>query len=323
MPRKKLQLIIRDAGFASRRGAEDLIREGRVTVNGHVVTDPAADADIACDHVKVDGKSARLTTPVKLYYVLHKPRNLVSTFSDPEGRPCLGDLIGKLKRKVFSVGRLDFDAEGLMILTNDGELAERLSHPSNRVPRTYLVKVGGAPDDQNLAQIRKGMPLGEGDLLGDVLWEVISRRESSSWIRVTLFEGKKNELKRIFLRLGHPVRKIRRIAFGPIYLGKLPVGAIRPFTATELKRIGEDKPMRLPPRRLYAAKARKGGGAVRSERKPTGPGRDDGRDDKRPVATRREGRPPSRDAKPKRAARPTGPARPGGARRPQRSGKDR
>jgi pseudouridine synthase len=131
------------------------------------------------------------------------------------------------------VGRLDFDAEGLMILTNDGNLAQRMSHPSNKMPRTYLVKVRGAPEDSVLSQIRRGMSLGEGDRLGNVEWVVIKRQKSTTWIKITLYEGKKNELKRIFFRINHPVRKIRRISFGPFNLGKIPVGSLRELTPKE------------------------------------------------------------------------------------------
>jgi len=142
-------------------------------------------------------------------------------------------LIKAMKKHLFTVGRLDFDAEGLMILTNDGLVANKLSHPSSQVPRTYLVKVKGLPDDDRLSLIRKGMSLGEGDRLGEVSWNVIKRQKTTTWIRIVLKEGKKNELKRIFFRIGHPIRKIRRVSFGPLSLGTLPVGSWRPLTSAE------------------------------------------------------------------------------------------
>jgi 23S rRNA pseudouridine2605 synthase len=237
MPPKKLQLIIRDAGVASRRDAELMIREGSVTVNGRVVLDPATLADPDEDHIKVSGKLLRPSSTQKVYYIFNKPRNVVSTLTDPEGRPCLGDLLGPLRKGLFPVGRLDFDAEGLMVLTNDGALAQRLSHPSFAVPRTYLVKVKGNPDETTLAKIRRGMNIGEGDRIGEIRWEVIGRQQMSTWIKVVLFEGKKNELKRIFSVIRHPVRKIRRISFGPFSLGQLPVGSWRPLTASERTRM--------------------------------------------------------------------------------------
>ena len=233
MARKKIQLIIRDAGVGSRRAADQIIRDGRVTLNGVVVLDPAATADPDEDHIKIDGKLLKSVEQTKVYYIFNKPRNVVSTMSDPEGRPCIGDLVKPLKKRLFPVGRLDFDAEGLMILTNDGEFAQKMGHPSHRVQRTYLVKVRGTPDDKSLGAIRKGMYIGEGDRLGDVRFSVINRQKTTTWIRLALFEGKKNEIKRLFLRIGHPVRKIRRIGFGPFTLGALAVGQWRSFTSAE------------------------------------------------------------------------------------------
>jgi 23S rRNA pseudouridine2605 synthase len=237
MPLKRIQLILRDAGLASRRKAEEMILEGRITLNGALVEDPATKADPEKDHLKVDGKLLRHEDLTKHYFLFNKPRHVVSTMSDPEGRPCLGDLIKPMKKRLFSIGRLDFDAEGLMILTNDGQLAQKLSHPSGRIPRTYLVKVRGTPDDKFLSAIRKGMSIGDGERVGEVSWTVIKRQKTTTWIKVVLFEGKKNELKRIFFRINHPVRKIRRISFGPFTLGKLPVGEWRSLTESETAKL--------------------------------------------------------------------------------------
>jgi 23S rRNA pseudouridine2605 synthase len=237
MPLKKIQLIIRDAGLGSRRDAEAMIRERRVTVNGSIVEHPGDVADSEKDHIKVDGKLLRPSDPRKYYYLFNKPRNVVSTMDDPEGRPCLGDLLKPIKKRLFAVGRLDFDAEGLMILTNDGDLAHALSHPSSKIARTYLVKVRGIPDDRILARIRKGMPIGEGERIGEVSWTVVKKQKTTTWMTMVLHEGKKNEIKRIFIRINHPVRRIRRTAFGPFHLGSLPVGAWRPFTEGEIARL--------------------------------------------------------------------------------------
>jgi 23S rRNA pseudouridine2605 synthase len=233
MAEKRIQLIIRDAGLASRRKAEEMILEGRVTLNGGIVTDPTLTADPERDHIKVDGKLLRRTDAGKYYYLFNKPRNVVSTMSDPEGRPCLGDLLKPLKKTFFTVGRLDFDAEGLMILTNDGQLAQKLSHPSSKIPRTYLVKVRGTPDDRLLKMIKRGMNIGDGERIGEVLWSVIKKQKTTTWLRMVLYEGKKNEIKRIFSQIRHPVRKIRRVGFGPLTLGTLAVGAWRPLTPRE------------------------------------------------------------------------------------------
>jgi 23S rRNA pseudouridine2605 synthase len=237
MPLKKIQLIIRDAGLTSRRKADEMILEGRVTLNGELIHDLTLRADPEKDHIKVDGKLLRTAETAKTYYLFNKPRNVVSTLSDPEGRPCIGDVLKPLKKRLFTVGRLDFDAEGLMILTNDGQLAQKLSHPSQQIPRTYLVKVAGSPDDRLLATIKKGMSIGEGDRLGEVQLTVTRRQKTTTWVKIVLFEGKKNEIKRIFTKIRHPVRKIRRIGFGPLLLGALEVGAWRPFTAIETSRL--------------------------------------------------------------------------------------
>jgi 23S rRNA pseudouridine2605 synthase len=237
MAQKRVQLIIRDAGLASRRKAEEMILEGRVTLNGSIVTDPTMTADPDRDHIKVDGKLLLRPDSAKYYYLFNKPRNVVSTMSDPEGRPCVGDLLKPLKKRFFTVGRLDFDAEGLMILTNDGQLAQKLSHPSHRIPRTYLVKVRGTPDDRLLSTIKRGMRIGDGERLGDVLWSVVKKQKTTTWLRIVLYEGKKNEIKRIFLQIRHPVRKIRRVGFGPLTLGTLPVGEWRPLTEREMTKL--------------------------------------------------------------------------------------
>jgi len=237
MAQEKIQLILRNAGLASRRGAEQLIKEGRVTINGRIVESPHEQADPHKDHIKVDDKLLRWRDDQSRYYVFNKPRFVVSTMKDPQGRPSLGDLIRQISKPLFSVGRLDFDAEGLMILTNDGEAAHRLSHPSFRIPRIYLVKVRGVPDVQDLGRIRRGMVLGDGDRLGEVEWKMMKVQSTTTWLRLTLYEGKKNEIKRIFFRIGHPVRKIRRISFGPIVLGDLPVGAWRPLKESETERL--------------------------------------------------------------------------------------
>ncbi len=233
MPQRKIQLIIRDSGLASRRQAEELILQGRVTLNGQLVTDPTVAADPEKDHIKVDGKLLRPPDAIKSYYLFNKPRNVVSTMSDPQGRPCLSDFLKTLKKRLFTVGRLDFDAEGLMVLTNDGQLAQKLSHPSNMIPRTYLVKVAGAPDDRALSAIKRGMSIGEGERIGEVSYTVIKKQKTTTWIKLVLFEGKKNEIKRIFVKVRHPVRKLRRVAFGPFKLGPIPVGSFRPFTEEE------------------------------------------------------------------------------------------
>ncbi|MHB8202886.1 MAG: pseudouridine synthase [Desulfomonilaceae bacterium] len=239
MTQEKLQLRIRNSGAGSRRFAEQAVREGRVTVNGQVIQDPAFKVDPETDYIKVDGKLLRRVESTHLIYIFNKPRNVVSTMKDPEDRPCLGDVTRKIKDPVFPVGRLDFDAEGLMILTNDGSLAQALTHPSNKIPRTYLVKVRGVPDQKSLSMIKKGMRLSDGERVGEISCVFLRAQETTSWFRVVLSEGKKNEIKRIFFRINYPVRKLRRTSFGPINLGTLESGAWRLATREERMKLME------------------------------------------------------------------------------------
>ncbi|MGO8821425.1 MAG: pseudouridine synthase [Desulfomonilaceae bacterium] len=239
MTQEKLQLRIRNSGAGSRRFAEQAVREGRVTVNGQVIQDPAFKVDPETDYIKVDGKLLRKVESTQLIYIFNKPRNVVSTMKDPEDRPCLGDVTRKIKDPVFPVGRLDFDAEGLMILTNDGGLAQALTHPSNKIPRTYLVKVRGVPDQKSLSMIKKGMRLSDGERVGEISCVFLRAQETTSWFRVVLSEGKKNEIKRIFFRINYPVRKLRRTTFGPINLGTLESGAWRLATREERMKLME------------------------------------------------------------------------------------
>jgi 23S rRNA pseudouridine2605 synthase len=274
MAEKKIQLILRDAGIGSRRKVEELIRERRVTLNGQIVEHPGLVADPDRDHIKLDGKLLHFEDTVNYYYLFNKPRNVVSTMDDPQGRPCVGDLVRKMRRNLFSVGRLDFDAEGLMVLTNDGALAQTLSHPSAEVPRTYLVKIKGHPDEEALTAIHEGMDLGEGDRLGKIRVTIVGRREGSTWVRVVIFEGKKNEIKRIFLRIQHPVRTIRRIGFGPLRLGDLPVGRWRSLTDEEIEKTlalaaakekrGPKPPRPAGPRPSPASSPSRRGGRIRN-----------------------------------------------------------
>ncbi len=245
MAEKKLQFILRDAGYGSRRKVDEMVFDGRVTINGKTADQPAIRTDPERDHIKVDGKLLQPQDLEKKYFILNKPRNVVSTLSDPQGRPCVGDLVKRLGKGLFSVGRLDYDAEGLIILTNDGEFAQKMSHPSYEVPRTYAVKIQGSPAPEALAKIKKGMIIGDGERLGEVEVTVTKRQKRTTWVRVVLREGKKHEIKRMFDRIRHPARRIRRISFGPFALGSLQAGNWRTLTGKEAAHVrailrGED-----------------------------------------------------------------------------------
>jgi pseudouridine synthase len=234
--RVRLQKFLAAAGVASRREAERLIQAGRVEVNRAVVTRLGARVDPERDAVRVDGRRVRRAGR-RVYFLLHKPRGFITSSSDPEGRPTVLDLLQGVRERVFPVGRLDWSTEGLLILTNDGELAQRLTHPRNHVPKVYRVKVRGMVDAFALEAIRRGVYLDGRRTLPARVERVPS--QSNSWLEVTLHEGKRNQIRRMFQRLGHPVQKLKRIAIGPIRDRALGPGAFRRLTDEEVRRLRE------------------------------------------------------------------------------------
>ncbi|MEE9274241.1 MAG: pseudouridine synthase [bacterium] len=234
----RLQKIIAQAGLASRREAERLISAGSVTVNGKVVTTLGAKADPLADAIKVDGKLiARRDPPA--YFVMHKPRNVLTTMRDEEnkGRPTVADLLPSGRRRVFPVGRLDFDVEGVLLLTNDGELANRLAHPRHQIPRVYEVKVNGIPGERALTRMAKGAGLhGPAPEGADV--RLLQRKgEINAWIRIELREGRQHQVKRMCQAVGHVVLKLVRRSFGGINMRGLTPGDLRPLTPEEVRRL--------------------------------------------------------------------------------------
>ena len=248
-PLPRLQKILSEMGVASRRHAEDLIREGRVTINGRAAR-IGDKVDPLRDHIKVDG---RLVTSqgAKVYLMLHKPKNVVTTAEDPEGRTTVMDLVkGKLPR-LFPVGRLDYDAEGIILLTNDGELAHRLSHPSFQVPRTYSVKVKGKPSPEEIRRMSRGMTLEDGPTAP---CRVVLRKETreNAWVEMTLHEGRNRQVKRMWERMGYLVLKLNRRSFAGLSLGDLKAGEyrhLRPKEVEKLKRMTREgkTPMTITP----------------------------------------------------------------------------
>lgn len=223
------------AGIASRREAERMVMEGRVTVNGKVVDELGSKADPLKDHIKVDGKRVARFEP-KVTLLLNKPRGYLSTVKDPGGRPTVMDLLKNVRGRLYPVGRLDFDAEGLLLLTNDGELANVLAHPRYSIPRTYLVKAGGVPDEKKLARLMRGVMLEDGRAAVASV-HILRQKEKNSWMEVVVTEGRNRLVKRMFSAIGHPVLKLKRIQFGPIRLGNLPFGQFRYLTLEETARL--------------------------------------------------------------------------------------
>jgi len=212
-----------------------MVQEGRVTVNGKVVDSPGFKADSSKDHIKVDGKIITRFEPT-VALLLNKPRGYLSTVKDPKGRPTVMDLLKNVPWRVYPAGRLDFDAEGLLLLTNDGEVANLLTHPRFSIPRTYLVKVTGVPEEQKLIRLRRGVMLEDG-LASVVSVHVIRQREKNSWIEVVVTEGRNRLVKRMFSAIGHSVLKLKRVQFGPIRLGNLPFGQLRYLTSEEIAKL--------------------------------------------------------------------------------------
>jgi pseudouridine synthase len=232
---ERIQKILAKTGIASRREAERMVIEGRVRVNGRVVEALGLKADLSKDHIKVDGKRIKDVEP-KIILLLNKPRGYLSTVKDPKGRPTVMDLLKNVKWRIYPIGRLDFDAEGLLLLTNDGDLAHLLSHPRFSIPKTYWVKVAGVPEEKKLARLKRGVLLEDGEAKA-VSCSLIRQREKNSWIRVVVTEGRNRLVKRMFSAIGHSVLKLKRVEYGPIQLGDLSFGQFRYLTPEEVERL--------------------------------------------------------------------------------------
>ena len=212
-----------------------MVVEGRVMVNGKIIDTLGFKADPSKDHIKIDGKRLPHFEP-KVILLLNKPRGYISTVKDPQGRPTVMDILKKVKWRVYPVGRLDFDAEGLLLLTNDGELTYLLSHPRFSIPRTYWVKVKGVLDEKELIRLKKGIMLEDGKARV-VSFYMLRQGEKNSWVRVVVAEGRNRLVKRMFSAVGHPVQKLKRVEFGPIHLGSLPTGQFRYLTPEEITKL--------------------------------------------------------------------------------------
>ena len=233
MAKLRLNKILAQAGLTSRRGADHVVLEGRVAVNGVVTREPGTLADPATDRITVDGRAVPARESVQ-YLLLNKPPGVVTTVRDPEGRPVVTDLLpAGVRERVYPVGRLDADVEGVLLLTNDGPLTHRLLHPRYALPRVYEAEVAGRVSVADVPRWRRGVTLDDGPAVPlDV--ELVRTAAAASLLRLSFTEGRKHEVKRYCEALGHRVRRLRRIAFGPLSLGTLPSGACRPLTPREL-----------------------------------------------------------------------------------------
>ena len=235
MSTEHLVKILAERGVASRRGSERLIRDGQVKVDGHVIVEPGALVDALAQYVLVDGRPLP-PLPDPLYRVLHKPRGCLTTRHDPEERRTVFNLLSDPHPSLAAVGRLDWGTEGVLLLTNDGDLAFRLTHPSYSVPKTYLVKVSGTPDPRQLATLGRGVKLEDGPT-APALVEMISSAGPSSWVLITISEGRNRIVRRMLEHVGHPVLKLKRVAFGGVTLRGLEPGQDRALSAGELRHL--------------------------------------------------------------------------------------
>jgi len=263
MPPQRLQKIIAAAGISSRRKAEELITQGRVSVNGQTVTELGSKADIERDHIKVDGKLLQ-GTERHVYLLLNKPRGYVTTVTDPERRPTVMDLISGVGARIYPVGRLDWSSEGLLLLTNDGELASKLTHASSHVPKTYLVKIAGRATEEGIDKLRRGIKIGAkpGPRRPETIHTApaqirLMKDAANPWYEVTLIEGKNRQIRRMFEEIGHHVEKIKRVRYGPLTLDVEP-GQFRELSPGEVsglrRAVRGDKPSR--PERKPASRSK-------------------------------------------------------------------
>lgn len=334
MSEERIQRILARAGIASRRKAEELIREARVTVNGQVA-EIGAKADPVKDAIKVDGKRIHPHEGPYRYLLLNKPRGVMSTVSDPQERKTVMDFVPPALRKALvPVGRLDFDSEGLILLTDDGEFAQHVAHPRYGGSKTYEVKVKGEPSEAELDRLREGIVL-EGER---TLPARIARRTKgpqrrrggdddeghNTWWVVELVQGRTRQIREMFQRIGHPVQKLRRVAIGPLRDPRLPVGALRELSEREVETL----------RRITARpKKKKEGGEKKAAARKAAPAKKAAAAKKKPLSAKRAAQgeapkkaAPARKAGVKRPAAKRSPAKksgPGGGRRPAGAGRGR
>lgn len=256
-PQERLQKILSRAGVASRRAAEEMISHGRVTVNGDTIREMGSKADLAVDDIRVDG--VRVKAPERLVYLLlNKPKGYVTTRKDPERRPTVMDLVPSVAG-LFPVGRLDVTTEGLILLTNDGAFAERVSHPRFQIRRVYQAKVHRIPERETLSRLTRGLVVeGERLVVDDVR---VIESENNAWLELALHEGKHHEIKRLLEAVGHPVAKLKRVAIGPLTARGLEVGQFRELEPREVQALLKGKtavpsPMHRPAHKRPAAPRR-------------------------------------------------------------------
>ncbi len=231
----RLQKYLARCGIASRRKSEEIIAGGRVTVDGQIITEQGVTVDPARQEIRLDGKRV-FEREEKLYLLLNKPKGYVTTLSDPQKRPIVTDLIQEVPARLFPVGRLDVDTRGALLLTNDGELAQKIQHPSYTVFKTYEAVVRGFPAKQQLALLEKGIML-EGKKTAPARIQFVKRQKNTAVINISIHEGRKRQVRKMFQAINHPVLALKRLAYGNLFLKNLPEGRYRPLTPQDLEKI--------------------------------------------------------------------------------------
>lgn len=233
--KERIQKILARAGICSRRNAEQFIKEGKVAVDGCVITQMGCQADPLKQQITFDGKPAEL--PAKsIYLLLNKPKGYVTTMRDPQGRPVVTSLLTGIAERLFPVGRLDFNTEGALLMTNDGDLAQRTIHPRYEVNKTYVAKVKGSPSRKQLTHLKNGIEI-DGQKTWPARLKVLESNLTLTTLEITIHEGKKRQIRKMFATIGHPVQSLKRIAYGQLTLGELPLGKYRFLNQTELEKI--------------------------------------------------------------------------------------
>lgn len=235
MARERLQKLLAQAGVASRRAAEQLITDGRVRLNGRIVTELGLKADAHHDRIEVDGK--RVVSEHPAYYLLNKPRETVTTLSDPEGRPTVADLLAKIPERVFPVGRLDFHTSGALLLTNDGDMTQALLHPRKHVPKTYIAKIRGELPLKALQALREGVVLDDGHKTAKSETFVVNQERGNTWIQITITEGKNRQIHRMLEALGYQVQRLARTVFAGLEVEGMRPGQVRMLTDSEVAKL--------------------------------------------------------------------------------------
>lgn len=233
--KERLQKIIASSGISSRRSAEKMITEGRVSVNNAVVRRLGRKADIDEDEIRVDGKLI-LPEESKVYLMLNKPKGYITTLCDPQGRPVVADLLSGVSERIFPVGRLDYDSEGLLLMTNDGDFSLKIQHPRFMIPKTYMVKIEGKLTNSDIKMLQDGIKLKDGKFKPES-FHILKTNRKSCWLSLTIAEGRNRLIRRVFEMLDHAVIRLIRTAIAGINLGKMKVGTFRHLTRKEVQNL--------------------------------------------------------------------------------------